>query len=91
MRFPVFSETVGLRATAVYDAMRNGLFSRPVLIGDRAVAWRASALSEWIVARSGLAPESAVGDRQAGQQRGSTTAAAAFRSAPVNPNEMPRK
>ena len=44
-------QLVRLRKTALYDWIARGLFPRPVLVGNRSVAWRASDIDKWISSR----------------------------------------
>ena len=39
LRFPDLSDRVGLRHSAIYDAIRKGTFPKPVSLGRKAVAW----------------------------------------------------
>jgi prophage regulatory protein len=51
LRFPDVSDRVGLRHSAIYDAIRKGTFPRPVLLGRKAVAWLEAEVDAWINAR----------------------------------------
>lgn len=42
---------VGLRRSALYEAMTQGDFPRPVKLGERAVAWRSADVLAWIASR----------------------------------------
>lgn len=42
---------VGLKRSALYDAISRGDFPAPVKIGARSVAWPESAVNAWIAAR----------------------------------------
>lgn len=44
-------DLTGLCRTALYDAMREGLFPSQVKIGIRSVAWRQVDVIEWVNAR----------------------------------------
>ena len=44
-------EITGLSRSAIYAAMDDGAFPRPVRIGKRAVAWRESDIADWIASR----------------------------------------
>lgn len=44
---------VGLKKSAIYLLMSEGLFPRPVRVGKRCVAWRSSDLKKWISNRPG--------------------------------------
>ena len=48
---PVLEATGIPCKSTVYAMMARGEFPRPVRIGARAVAWRASAIDEWIASR----------------------------------------
>lgn len=45
-------ELVSLSRTELYRRIRSNGFPRPVSIGSRAVAWRASDIQAWIAART---------------------------------------
>jgi prophage regulatory protein len=51
LRLPDVMERVGLSRSAIYAAMAEGEFPRPVRLTKRAVAWPASAIDAWITAR----------------------------------------
>jgi prophage regulatory protein len=48
LRRPEVEHLVGLRRSAIYDAMSRGEFPRPVRIGRRAVAWREADVLRWL-------------------------------------------
>lgn len=50
-RRPKVEQTSGLKRAAIYNAIRNGDFPRPVKIGDRAVGWLASEVLAWVASR----------------------------------------
>jgi len=41
----------GLSRSAIYAAMAAGMFPRPVRVGAKAVAWRATDIDGWIRSR----------------------------------------
>jgi predicted DNA-binding transcriptional regulator AlpA len=43
---------VGLRQTAIYEKIRRAESPKPVAIGVRARAWRASEINTWITQRA---------------------------------------
>ena len=47
IRLPELQKRVGLRRTAIYEAMKAGVFPKPVKLGRRAVAWAESEISAW--------------------------------------------
>lgn len=47
LRRPDVERQVGLKKTAIYDRIKEGTFPRPVKLGRRAVAWRASEIEKW--------------------------------------------
>lgn len=51
IRRPEVERLTGLRKSAIYHLMSEGLFPRPVRLGRRAVGWRRSELSEWVESR----------------------------------------
>jgi prophage regulatory protein len=55
LRLPAVIRRVGLRKTAIYEKIRRAEFPKPVAIGVRARAWRASDINTWIAERA--APE----------------------------------
>lgn len=59
LRLPEVRNAVGLKTTAIYDAIRKGRFPSPVRIGDRAVAWREADIEAWIGTRPSTANSSA--------------------------------
>ena len=40
-----------LSRTSIYRKMRSGTFPLPVKLGERAVAWRADEIHDWIASR----------------------------------------
>lgn len=44
-------QRTGLKRAHLYQEIRKGRFPRPLKIGARASAWRASEVDEWIAAR----------------------------------------
>ena len=51
LRLPEVTDRTGLRRAAIYDAIKRGVFPRPVRIGRRAVAWPESEVQAWIAER----------------------------------------
>lgn len=47
MRFKEVSDTVGLRRTAIYKAIKDGTFPAPIRIGAQAVAWDSGEIEQW--------------------------------------------
>ena len=47
LRRPEVEQEVGLKKSAIYEYMAEGTFPKPVRLGRRAVAWRASEIEEW--------------------------------------------
>lgn len=47
LRMPDVVARVGLCRATIYNRMKAGTFPAPVQIGERAVAWDASAIAEW--------------------------------------------
>jgi prophage regulatory protein len=52
LRLPAVIRRVGLRKTAIYEKIRRAEFPKPVAIGVRARAWRASDINTWIAERA---------------------------------------
>ena len=48
LRRPDVEAVTGLSRSSLYAKMDSGDFPRPVRIGARAVAWRASDIQEWL-------------------------------------------
>lgn len=47
-RMPAVQERVGgVSRTTIYEWVKKGQFPKPVKIGGRAIAWRASDLNQW--------------------------------------------
>lgn len=51
LRLPEVERRTGLRRAHLYKLARSGSFPRPLKIGARASAWRASEIVAWIEAR----------------------------------------
>jgi prophage regulatory protein len=51
LRLPAVRELTQKSTSRIYADMAAGKFPRPVRIGERAVAWRASDLITWIDSR----------------------------------------
>jgi prophage regulatory protein len=51
LRLPEVMRRVGLKKAAIYAKIAQGEFPRPVAIGLRARAWRASDIEKWIAQR----------------------------------------
>lgn len=51
IRRPDVEKATGLRRSTIYAMMAEGSFPKPIRIGKRAVAWRASEVHAWIEAR----------------------------------------
>lgn len=47
LRRPDVERQVGLKKSAIYERMAEGTFPKPVRLGRRAVAWRASDIEKW--------------------------------------------
>ena len=51
VRMKELSRIVGYKPWSIYRLIRLGNFPRPVKLGQRAVAWRESDISDWIDSR----------------------------------------
>jgi len=51
LRLPAVIKRVGLGKTTIYERIRRDEFPKPVSLGRRARAWRASEIEKWIAAR----------------------------------------
>lgn len=61
MRRPEVLARTGLSKTSLYSLIAKCAFPAPVQIGPRAVAWKESAISDWIAGRKAMRlPKSAV-------------------------------
>lgn len=49
----------GLSRSTLYDQMAKGCFPRPVRLTQRAVAWRAEDVAEWLASRPSADTETA--------------------------------
>ena len=66
LRRPDVEEITGLSRASIYAMMSKGNFPRPLRLGPRAVAWRASDVQEWIDCLAPAVPEGADGIAAAG-------------------------
>lgn len=64
LRMPAVSALTGLSASAIWKGVKARSFPSPVRIGATAVAWRGSALQEWISGRPVATAENAGADKQ---------------------------
>lgn len=51
LRRPDVEQLVGLRRSAIYAAVQDGTFPKPVRLGPRAVGWRVTDLRAWLKSR----------------------------------------
>ncbi|MBY4598936.1 AlpA family transcriptional regulator [bacterium BD-1] len=51
-RLPSVLARTGLSRSTIYKKVADGQFPRPVKLGERAVAWHAAAVTDWITARA---------------------------------------
>ncbi len=51
LRRPDVQARTGLSRSALYDAIKKGLFPKPIKLTERAVGWAESAISQWIDSR----------------------------------------
>lgn len=51
IRMTELPDIVGYKPWSIYRLIREGQFPRPVKLGQRAVAWRQSDISDWINSR----------------------------------------
>ncbi|OEZ90692.1 helix-turn-helix transcriptional regulator [Duganella phyllosphaerae] len=47
IRLPAVMAAVGLRRTAIYQAIKAGTFPAAIRIGPQAVAWDSGAIAQW--------------------------------------------
>ncbi len=52
LRRPEVEARVGLSRSSIYAFMAAGQFPKPIRLGARAVAWRASDIEAWLASRS---------------------------------------
>ena len=60
LRRPEVEKIVGLSVSSLYRLMAEGSFPRPVRLGGRAVAWRATDIADWLESRPSTANETPV-------------------------------
>jgi prophage regulatory protein len=51
LRLPDVIVRVGLRRTAVYDAVKAGTFPQPIKLSRRCVCWSSDEIEKWVRAR----------------------------------------
>jgi prophage regulatory protein len=51
-RLRELSARIGLGRSAVYQAIKDGRFPKPVRVGARAVAWRHQDIEAWLAERA---------------------------------------
>lgn len=51
LRRPEVEHKTGLTRSAIYDAIRKGVFPEPIPISNHSVAWLCSEVDEWISKR----------------------------------------
>jgi prophage regulatory protein len=51
-RLRELSARIGLARSAIYQAIKDGRFPKPVRIGARAVAWRHQDVESWLQSRA---------------------------------------
>ena len=51
LRRPAVQELTGLSRSTIYDLMAKGAFPRPIKLTAKAVAWRESAIADWLAGR----------------------------------------
>ena len=51
LRLPDVESLVGLRKSSIYSGVAQGTFPAPIKLSRRAVAWPASAIDAWVMAR----------------------------------------
>ena len=49
----------GKSKTSIYREMQQGTFPLPVRIGTKSVAWRESAIAQWVASRESASPRGA--------------------------------
>jgi prophage regulatory protein len=60
LRLPKVIDRTGLSKSTIYSFILAGTFPKPISLGERAVAWQESDISEWIekrIAASKAAPK----------------------------------
>ena len=51
LRRPAVQELTGLSRSTIYDLMAKGAFPRQIKLTTKAVAWKESAIVEWLAQR----------------------------------------
>ena len=59
LRLPAVQERVGLKRSAIYDAIKCGDFPKPIKLTKRAVGWKAEDVSAWIAGKIAAAENAA--------------------------------
>ena len=54
LRLPQVKERTGRSRSAIYEAMRENKFPLTISLGDRAVGWLESEISEWVESRKAM-------------------------------------
>ena len=60
LKRPEVEKVVGLSCSSLYRLMSQDDFPRPVRLGGRAVAWRATDIADWLESRPSTANETPV-------------------------------
>ena len=47
LRLPDVEKTVGLKRSAIYQAIAEGRFPKPLRVGPRVVCWRSDEIASW--------------------------------------------
>jgi prophage regulatory protein len=51
LRRPEVEERTGLSRSSLYEAIKKGLFPKPLKLTERSVGWAESVINQWIEAR----------------------------------------
>ena len=51
LRLPAVMELTGLGRSTIYRMMSEGDFPKPIKLGQRAIAWPADTIRDWITSR----------------------------------------
>jgi len=51
LRKPAVLGMIGMRSTWLHEAIKAGIFPKPIRLGARAVGWRRSEIEAWLKSR----------------------------------------
>jgi prophage regulatory protein len=69
LRLPEVEIEVGLKRSAIYEAIKNGRFPKQIRVGSRAVAWTEKSIEDWKAERLSVSGTTPFGDTRSGPNR----------------------